>query len=304
MPSPQHEAIVEMLSSRPLPSRPPSPAALRTFFESMTSMFPVPDGMKCTPDEVGGVRGEWIEMPESKDDRVVLYLHGGGYVIGSVNTHRSLVARIAREAGARCFSLDYRLAPENPYPAAVEDAVAAYRGLVASGIAPGDIVVSGDSAGGGLTLATLLSLRDAGDALPAAAVCLSPWTDLVGTGASHNDPEIRDPMINLPGLQLMGQLYAGAHASDPLASPLHADFHGLPPLYILVGTRELLLDDSVRVADKAREAGVPVLLEKGAGLIHVWPLLGDAVPEAADGVKNIGAFIRACLGGLRGVKRA
>ena len=178
----------------------------------------------------------------------------------------------------------------------MEDAVAAFRGLVASGIAPGRIVVSGDSAGGGLTLATLLSLRDAGNALPAAGVCLSPWADLVGTGASHSDPDIHDPMVNMPGLQLMGQLYAGAHVNDPLASPIHADFRGLPPLYIQVGTREVLLDDSVRVADRAREAGVPVLLERGAGLIHVWPMFGDGVPEAADAVKNIGAFVRTRLG--------
>jgi len=296
MPSPQHEAIVAMLQSQPLPSEPPSPEVLRAFFEAIASTFPVPDGAKSTPAEMGGVRGEWIEMPESSADRVVFYLHGGGYVIGSVNTHRSLVARIAREARARCFSLEYRLAPENPYPAAVEDAVRAYRGLVASGIAPGRIVIAGDSAGGGLTLATLLSLRDAHDPLPAAAVCLSPWTDLEGTGASHSDPDIHDPMVNLPGLQLMGQLYAGASVRDPLASPLHADFLGMPPLYILVGTREMLRDDSLRVADKARAAGVPVLLERGEGLIHVWAMFGDGIPEAADAVKNIGAFIRTRLG--------
>lgn len=296
MPSPQHEAIVAMLQSQPLPTEVPTPEMLRAFFEAMASTFPVPDGVRCTAAEMGGVPGEWVEMPESEADRVVLYLHGGGYVIGSLATHRSLVARIAREARARCFSVDYRLAPENPYPAAVEDAVAAYRALLASGIAAGRIVVAGDSAGGGLTLATLLALRDAGDALPAAAVCLSPWTDLVGTGGSHSDPGIHDPMVNLPGLMLMGQLYAGANVNDPLASPLHADYRGLPPLYIQVGTREMLLDDSVRVAAKARAAGVPVLLERGEGLIHVWPMFGDEVPEALDAVRNIGAFIRARLG--------
>ncbi|MFN2377798.1 MAG: alpha/beta hydrolase [Candidatus Binatia bacterium] len=296
MPSPQHEAIVAMLQSQPLPAEIPTPEVLRAFFEAMASTFPVPDGVKCTPAQMGGVPGEWIEMPGASADRVVLYLHGGGYVIGSLNTHRSLVARIARESRARCFSLDYRLAPEHAYPAAVEDAVAAYRGLVASGIAPERIVVAGDSAGGGLTLATLLSLRDAGDTLPAAAVCLSPWADLEGTGGSHADPDIHDPMVNLPGLQLMGQMYAGTSVRDPLASPLHADFRGLPPLYILVGTREMLLDDSLRVADKARAAGVPVLLEKGLGLIHVWPMFGDDVPEAAEAVKNIGAFVRTRVG--------
>jgi len=296
MPSPQHEAIVSMLQGQPLPAEIPTPEVLRAFFEAMASTFPVPDGVKCTPAKMGGVAGEWVEMPESEPDRVVLYLHGGGYVIGSLNTHRSLVARIAREARARCFSLDYRLAPEHAYPAAVEDAVAAYRGLVASGVARGRIVVAGDSAGGGLTLATLLSLRDAGDALPAGAVCLSPWTDLEGTGGSHADPDIHDPMVNLPGLQLMGQMYAGTSVRDSLASPLHADFRGLPPLYILVGTREMLLDDSLRVAAKARAAGVPVLLEKGPGLIHVWPMFGDDVPEAAEAVRNIGAFVRTRVG--------
>jgi len=296
MPSPQHEAIVAMLQSQPLPTDMPSPEMLRAFFEAMASSFPVPDGVRCTPAELGGVPGEWTEMPGASPGRVILYLHGGGYVIGSIGTHRSLVARIAREAQARCFSLDYRLAPENPYPAAVDDAVCAYRALVASGIEPGCIVVMGDSAGGGLTLATLLSLRDSGDALPAAAVCLSPWTDLEGTGASHSDPGILDPMVNLPGLQMMGQLYAGAKVRDALASPVGADFHGLPPLYILVGTREMLLDDSLRVAEKARAAGVPVLLEKGEGLIHVWPMFGDDVPEAADAVRNIGAFVRVRLG--------
>lgn len=292
MPSPQHEAIVQMLQSQPLPSEPPSPAALRTYFEGLTAAFPIPEGTRCTAVDAGGVPAEWIEMPGATSGRVVLYLHGGGYVIGSISTHRSLVARIARDSGARCLAIDYRLAPENPFPAALEDATKAYRFLVASGIAPGDIVIAGDSAGGGLTLATLLSLRDAGDALPAAAVCLSPWTDLEGTGGSHFDPTIGDPMVNLPGLQLMGQLYAGARTSDPLASPLLADLHGLPPLFILVGTREMLLDDSLRVADKARAAGVEVTLEKGEGLIHVWPLFGDGVPEAADAVKRIGDFIR------------
>lgn len=292
MPSPQHEAVVAMLQDQPLPAEMPAPETLRAFFEAMASTFQVPAGVKTTPAEMGGVPGEWIEMPESSADRVVLYLHGGGYVIGSVATHRSLVARIAREARARCFSLDYRLAPECPWPAAVEDAVSAYRALLASGIASGRIVIAGDSAGGGLTLATLLALRDAGDALPAAGVCLSPWTDLEGTGASHSDPNIHDPMVNLLGLQGMGLLYAGTQVRNPQASPLHGDFRDLPPLFIQVGTREILLDDSVRVTDKARAAGVPVLLEKGEGLIHVWAMFGDDVPEAADAVRNIGAFVR------------
>jgi monoterpene epsilon-lactone hydrolase len=292
MPSPQHESIVEMLRGQVLPSELPAPQELRAMFEAMASAFPAPAGTKVTPATIGGITGEWIEAPTSDPSRVVLYLHGGGYVIGSVNTHRSLVARIARDARARCFAIEYRLAPEHPYPAAIDDAVAAYRGLVASGIAPSRIVIAGDSAGGGLTLATLLSLRDAGDEMPAAGVCLSPWTDLEGTGTSHSDPAIDDPMIQLAGLQEMGRMYAGKSVRDALASPIHADFRGLPPLFILVGTREMLLDDSMRVAELARAAGVPVMLERGEGLIHVWPMFGDEVPEAASAVANIAAFIR------------
>jgi epsilon-lactone hydrolase len=296
MPSPQHEALVAMLQSQAFPTEIPSPETLRAFFEAMVAVFPVPEGARCTPAEMGGVPGEWVEMPGSSAERTILYLHGGGYVIGSLNTHRSMVARIAREAQARCFSLDYRLAPEHPFPAAVEDATRAYRALLASGIAANRIVVMGDSAGGGLTLATLLSLRDSGDPLPAAGVCLSPWTDLEGTGDSCADASILDPMLQLAGLQAFGALYAGKNVRECLASPLHADYRGLPPLYILVGTREVLLDDSRRVAEKARAAGVPVMLETGHGLIHVWPMFGDDVPEAAEAVRNIGAFVRMRLG--------
>jgi len=293
VPSPAHEAIVAMLQSRPLPAEMPSPDALRSMFEVMASAFPPPEGVEATPVDADGVAAEWVRMPGSADDRVVLYLHGGGYVIGSLRTHRSLVARIARDASARCLSVDYRLAPEHPFPAAVDDAVTAYRWLIGQGIAPSRVVVAGDSAGGGLTLAMLLALRDAGDPLPAAAVCLSPWTDLEGTGASATDAAIDDPMVNLDGLRAMGSLYYGStDPKNPLVAPLHADFVGLPPLFVLVGTRELLLDDSLRVAEKARAAGVDVEMEIGEGLIHVWPMFGDHVPEAAASVANIGEFIR------------
>jgi monoterpene epsilon-lactone hydrolase len=241
------------------------------------------------------VPAEWVRTPGVSDDCVVLYLHGGGYVIGSLVTHRSLVARVGRASGARALSVDYRLAPEHPYPAAVEDATAAYRFLLEQGVAPSKIVVAGDSAGGGLTLATLLSLRDAGTPLPAAGVCMSPWADLEGTGDSATSAD--DPLIELDGLREMGKQYVGGGAMrDPLCAPLYADYTGLPPLLIQVGTRELLLDDSRRVAERARGAGVDVVLEEEEGLIHVWQMFPDDVPESKAAVERIGAFIRARVG--------
>ena len=212
--------------------------------------------------------------------------------MGSRRTHRELAARIAREAAARVLVLEYRLAPEHPFPAAVEDATAAYRWLRKQGIAAGSIAIAGDSAGGGLTLATLLALRDAGDALPACAVCLSPWTDLEGTGASAQPGGADDPMISVAALARHGQASMPRRAlRNPLAAPLHGNYKGLPPLLIQVGTREILLDDSTRVADKARAAGVPVRLEIEEGAPHVWQAMPH-LPEAADAVRRIGAFVR------------
>jgi len=292
MPSPQHEAIVAMLLAQPRPATPPTPQESRAGFAAMAKALPVPAGVKSERADAGGVPAEWIEMPGAVAGRTILYLHGGGYVLGSIDTHRGLVARIAAATRARCLAIDYRLAPEHPFPAAVEDAQAAFRWLLARGVDPSRLVVAGDSAGGGLTLATLLALRDARSALPAAAVCLSPWTDLEGTGASATDPAVRDPMIAVDGLRAMGRLYLGrADAKNPLAAPLHADYRGLPPLLIQVGTREVLLDDATRVAAKARAAGVDVTLERGEGLIHVWQFFGADVPESVAAIARIGEFV-------------
>jgi acetyl esterase/lipase len=292
MPSPQHEAIVAMLLSQPRPAAPPTPQESRAGFEAMTRILPVPSDVRSERVDAGGVPAEWIEMPGAVAGRTILYLHGGGYVIGSIDTHRGLCARIAAATRARCLAIDYRLAPEHPFPAAVEDSQAAYRWLLARGVDPSQLVVAGDSAGGGLTLATLLALRDAGSALPAAGVCLSPWTDLEGTGASATDPSVGDPMIQLEGLRAMGRHYlGGADPKNPLAAPLHGDYRELPPLLIQVGTREILLDDSVRVAAKARAAGVDVTLERGEGLIHVWQFFGADVPESIAAIQRIGEFV-------------
>jgi acetyl esterase/lipase len=223
----------------------------------------------------------------------VLWLHGGGYMFGSLPSYRELVSRVARAARARCLVIDYRLAPEHPFPAAIQDATAAYRWLLRQDVPPHRLVIAGDSAGGGLTLGTLVALRASGDPLPAAAVCLSPLTDLEATGSSVKTAD--DPLLAGGASAILGMSHAyvqNGSLRDPRASPLHADFLGFPPLLIQVGTREALLDDSTRVVERAREAGVRVSLEKGEGLIHVWPLFAPRAPESIAAIASLGAFVQ------------
>jgi acetyl esterase/lipase len=290
MPSPELNQWIEMLASQPAVGG-GSIEAQRAGMEAMLAGLPLPEKVTVNAVRVGELDADWVAMPNSANGRVVLYLHGGGYVMGSRRSHRELAARIARDAAARVLVLEYRLAPEHPFPAAVDDATGAYRWLRKQGIAASSIAIAGDSAGGGLTLATLLALRDAGDALPACAVCLSPWTDLEGTGASAQPGGADDPMVTVAALRDMGRIYAGDALRNPLAAPLYGSFKGLPPLLIQVGTREVLLDDSTRVADKARAAGVTVRLEIEEGAPHVWQAMPN-LPEATDAVKRIGAFVR------------
>ncbi len=293
MPSPQHEAIVKLLTSRPVPETPPTVEESRAGFEQMvTTLIRTPEDVESEPLTVAGRPAAWVSAPGARPDSAILYLHGGGYVLGSIDTHRELVSRLSRASGARGLLLDYRLAPEHPFPAAVDDATAAYRFLLSSGIDPRRIAIAGDSAGGGLTLATLLALRDAGDPLPAAGVCMSAWTDLEGLGASAQPGAIDDPLLQLAGLREMASRYAAQALRNPLASPVHGSYRGLPPLLLQVGTREILLDDSTRVADRARAAGVEVTLEKWDGLIHVWQLFGSEIPESQQAVQAIGDFLR------------
>jgi len=248
--------------------------------------------VKCEPVSAGGVPAEWIVPPGAAEDRVILYLHGGGYVMGSINTHRAMVARIARASQAKALAIDYRMAPEHPFPAAIDDATAAYRWLLAQGYKPGKIVISGDSAGGGLTLATLIALRDAGTPLPAAGVPISAWADLEGTGASIKTRAATDPMVDLPGLSRMAKLYAGDHdLKNPLLSPIYADYRGLPPMLLQVGDAEILLDDSTRVADKAKAAGVEVELEAWDDMFHVWHVFAKILPEGQQAIDRIGSYV-------------
>ncbi len=265
---------------------------MRATMESMTQ-FPSAGETKCTPVNAGGVPAEWIAGPGAANDRVILYLHGGGYVMGSIATHREMVARLSKASGARALLVDYRLAPEHPFPAAVDDATAAYRWLLSQDIKPSRIVVAGDSAGGGLTLATLVALRDAKTPLPAAGVCLSPWVDMEGTGESMITRAKADPVVQKQGLLGMAQLYLGGKdPKSPLAAPLHADLRGLPPLFIHVGDAETLLDDSTRIAEKAKMAGVKVDLEIWPEMPHVWHMFAPFLPEGQQAIDKIGQFVQ------------
>jgi monoterpene epsilon-lactone hydrolase len=292
MASPQLEQIIQLIRSRPVREE-GTIEKTRQEFEALAWLFPVAADIKRQPASANGVPGEWISAPNSTDAATILYLHGGGYTIGSVNTHANMVSRICRASGARAFSLNYRLAPEHPYPAAVEDATKAYRWLLGQGIRPESIVISGDSAGGGLSLATLLALKAAGDPLPGAAVLLSPWTDLLGTGDSLKTRAAADPMIN-PELIVQGatQYHGSTPASDPLVSPLYGDFHGLPPMLIQVGDAEVLLDDSTRVAEKAKAAGVDVTIEVWDEMIHVFQIFAPTLPEGQQAIDRIGEFVK------------
>ena len=214
-------------------------------------------------------------------------------MVGSVESNRDMVSRISRAADVRALGIDYRLAPESPFPAGLEDSVAAYRWLLSSGADPARMVVLGDSARGGLTLATLLALRDAGEPLPAAGVRFSPWVDLEATGESMTTKADADPFVKRDRLLAMAKFYVGDQdPRTPLAAPLHADLRGLPPLLIQVGTAETLLDDSTRIAERARAAGVDVTLEQWDDMIHVWQLFSSILPEGQQAIEHVGEFIR------------
>lgn len=243
---------------------------------------------------VGGVKGEWAEPAVHTANRTILYLHGGGYVIGSPASHRDMVSAIADAAQARALILDYRLGPEHPFPAAVDDALAAYRGLLQEGCAAQSLFIAGDSAGGGLTIATLLSIKQAGLPLPAAGICLSPWVDLTLESGTMISKAADDPLVTPDALRWMRDQYlAGQDPKATLASPLFADLSGLPPLLIQVGSEEVLLDDSRNLNDRAKAAGVEVTLEVWNGMMHVWHLMAMMIPEGKQAIQAIGNYIAA-----------
>lgn len=248
-------------------------------------------GVSFAQAAFGGVDGEWAEAEDRRASAHMLYLHGGGYVAMSPKTHRTITGGFARR-GFRVFAADYRLAPEHPFPAAVDDALAAWRGLRAA--VEGPIVVAGDSAGGGLALALLIALRDAGEAAPAGACLFSPWTDLAATGESMVTNKKRDPMLVADGVFDLARLYFGeADPRAPLVSPLYADYAGLPPLHFFVGAEEILLDDTRRAAARAQAAGVRVDLAVWRSVPHVWPIMGNILPEARRAMNEAAAFLHA-----------
>jgi epsilon-lactone hydrolase len=253
--------------------------------------YKIPADVRISPAQVGGVPGEWVAgTGEAKS--VLLYLHGGGYFGCSAHSHRPITVSFALH-GFRVLAPDYRLAPENQFPAAVDDAVAAYRGLPGEGYSPENIVVAGDSAGGGLALSLLLALRDAGVPLPAGAALFSPWTDLAATGESVRTNADRCAMFNGPDIGPSARYYLGkTDPRNPLASPLYADLAGLPPLLIHVGADEVLRDDSTRLAERARAAGVRVELKIWPVVPHAWQLAPHRVPEARQSLRESAAFLR------------
>jgi acetyl esterase/lipase len=266
---------------------------VRARFEKMGEFLGgAPDG-KCEKVDAGGVPAEWVTAPGCDPARAVLYLHGGGYVIGSINTHRRLAYDISAASGARVLVIDYRLAPEHPFPAAIEDAAKAWRWLLQQGFATSRLAIAGDSAGGGLTLASLVNLRDQKLGLPACAVAISPWVDLEGLGNSITARAAQDPMVQKDGLLWMAGLYLnGKDVKTPLAAPLHADLKGLPPILVQVGTAETLLDDATRIAEKLHAAGIDVRLAIWPNMLHVFPLFAPILSEGRDGCLEIGNFIR------------
>jgi len=272
-------------------------AERRAQYERAERVFPTPPDVKVEAVMAPDRPAEWLTPPGARTDAVVLYLHGGGYVIGSPRSHRHLAAAIARAAGTRALLLDYRLAPEHPFPGGLEDAVAAYQWLLGGGVAPARIVVAGDSAGGGLTMATLLALRERGLPRPAAAVCISPWVDLTNSAASYATKAAVDPIVTLDSIALLTQAYIGTgDPKQPLVSPLYADLRNLPPLLIQVGSDEVLLDDALGLAERARKAGVDVTIREWPAMIHVWHWFLSMLDEADHAIAEIGEFVKVRLG--------
>lgn len=288
----QLEGLVGLIRSSP-PLGDGDVATMRAAAEGMGAMLPVDPEVVFTTVDIGSIPAEWADAPGADASGVVLYLHGGGYVSGSIAVYRSLAGRLSRAAGARVLVVDYRLAPEHPFPAAIEDAAAAYRWLLQQGFGPGRIAIAGDSAGGGLAAATLLSIRDADLPVPAAAVLMSPMLDLEATGDSMDTKASEDPMVQRANVLLGAIRYLnGADPRTPLASPLYGDLARLPPILIQVGTAECLLDDSRRFAARARQAGVQVSLEEWERMIHVWQVFAPMLDEGQQAIDRIGEFLR------------
>jgi monoterpene epsilon-lactone hydrolase len=297
MPSQAMQELIDALRDGQKASASQAPLTLeerRAAFAPGGRLHPVPDDVLVTAVPAGGVPAHWLAAPGADAGRVLLFLHGGGYELGSLRSDGELAARLGRASGMRVLFPEYRLAPEHPFPAAIDDVVAAWRWLrTDQDLSAGSIAVAGGSAGGGLTVALLVATRDAGEALPGAAVLMSPTVDLTSSGASMTERADQDPISTPAMLRRFASDYlAGADPKTPLASPLFAPLSGLPPLLVQVGTADLLLSDSERLARAAADAGVDVILEIGEGLPHVYQIM-LGTPEAAEATERIGEYLRA-----------
>ncbi len=271
-------------------------AQMRLDADARAKAFPLPADVSVEPVIANGVKAEWTSTPDADPSSAILYLHGGGYVICSLESHRHLVAEVGRASGTRTLAIDYRLAPEHPFPAPVEDTVAAYRYLLASGLKPNRIALAGDSAGGGLVVGALLAIREAGLPLPGCGWCISPWVDMEALGESFTDRAAADPTVQRETIQMMAQWYlGGADPRHPHAAPIYGDLRGLPPLLIQVGAAETLLDDFVALARKAGAADVLVDLQIWPEMIHIWHIFFPMLAAGRRAIASGGTFVRNAL---------
>lgn len=276
--------------------------AFRARMDNSARLMPkLPAEVRVVATAASGVSCEWISAPGTRDETVLMYLHGGGYVFGGLDSHRDIGWRLAAAAKMRVLMVDYRLAPEHPFPAALEDATNCYRWLLEEGFDPGNIAIGGDSAGGGLSVSLLINLRNLGLPLPAACILLSPWTDLSMSGDSIAKNGPVDPMLSKSALEKMAGYYLGKRdRKAPLASPLFGDVAGLPPTYIQVGSLEVLRSDAERLADKMRDCGGEVLLEVWPGMFHVFQVFAARVPEGREAIDKLGEFLTKKIGAIHG----
>jgi epsilon-lactone hydrolase len=294
--SPEMKQVVEVIRGRRRDHGDRSGLSLaerRATLDGLSKLFPFPADVEREEIDADGVRAAWLTPPSAEPGRALLFLHGGGYAIGSLESHGELASRIARAARARALFAEYRLAPEHPFPAAYDDALAAWRWLAAQpDVDPATLTICGDSAGGGLALAVALELARSRERGPAAIAALSPWADLSCSGPAWSDDELaeRDPVLDRGLRDSAAEYCAGTERDDPRVSPLRGELGALPPTLLMVGTEELLFDDSRGIAERASRAGVEVEVEVGAGLVHVWPIFATA-PEAIAGAERVGRFL-------------
>ena len=295
MSHPELAAIRAAIAARP---KPKDIAELRQNIDARGLSYGVAGDVKVEPVDAGGVKAEWTSTANANSQRVILYVHGGGYVIGSLDSHRHAVSEMGRAAGTRMLALDYRLAPEHPFPAPVEDSLAAYRFLLAQGFQPEHIAIAGDSAGGGLVIAALVAIRDAGLPQPSCGWAISPWVDMEAIGDSMTTKAAEDPTVQKEGIAFMAGSYLnGADPRHPLAAPIYADLKGIAPLLIQVGAAETLYDDSIRLAREAGAAHVPVTLEIWPEMIHIWHIYHPILAAGRRAIDQGGAYVKTVMDG-------